>query len=84
MDAVGLELKNYGKKQKKSKTTRVLPHGGSRASGCRHSGSGRGGVPTARNPPPARRPRVPDFLDFFELFVVFAFCFSKKSIINYF
>ena len=49
------------------KKYRVLLQGGSRAParapGWTHSGK-------ARKPPPARRPRVPDFLIFFNFFSV--------------
>ena len=65
------------KKQKNEKKSRVPPQGGSRAParapGWTHSGK-------ARNPPPARRPRVPDFFDCFIFFRSYKglYLFSKR------
>ena len=60
-----LLLRKKSKKNRKWKKSRVLLQGGSRAParapGWTHSGE-------ARNPPPARRPRVPDFFDCFNFF----------------
>ena len=68
---------------KKSKISRVPPPGESRAPArapaWSHSGSGRGGIPTARNPPRGET-QGPGFFSFFGFFCVFFrfLAFSKK------
>ena len=74
----------FSKKSKKSKKSRVPPQGESRAPArapaWSHSGSGRGGIPTARNPPRGET-QGPGFFSFFLIFLIFLrfLAFSKKS-----
>ena len=71
-------------KWKKWKKSRVPPQGESRAPArapaWSHSGSGRGGIPTARNPPRGETQGPGFFFDFFNFFDFFVFLpFRKKK-----
>ena len=72
---------------KKSKKSRVPPQGESRAPArapaWSHSGSGRGGIPTARNPP-RKETQGPDFFHFFDFFRFLAFSKNIKRFFWFF